>query len=73
MRFLDMFVERLDVQGIGFSRVKAAVEGRPAYHPGDLLELYLYGYLNRIGSSRCLERESQRNVEVMWLPFEPDP
>lgn len=67
VRFLDAFVDRLDLQAIGFSRVWAAVEGRPAYYPGDLLKLYLYGYLNRVRSSRCLERESQRNVEVMWL------
>ena len=67
VRFLDVFVDQLDLQAMGFRRVEAAVEGRPAYHPGDLLKLYLYGYLNRVRSSRCLERESQRNVEVMWL------
>jgi transposase len=67
VRFLDVFVDQLDLQALGFSHVKTAVEGRPPYHPGDLLKLYLYGYLNRVRSSRCLERESQRNVEVMWL------
>jgi len=67
VRFLDVFVDKLDLQAMGFRRVEAAVEGRPAYHPRDLLKLYLYGYLNRIRSSRCLERESQRNVEVMGL------
>lgn len=67
VRFLDAFVEQLNLQTLGFSRVEASVEGRPSYAPGDLLKLYLYGYLNRIRSSRCLERESQRNVEVMWL------
>lgn len=66
VRFLDAFVEQLNLQALGFSRVEAAVEGRPSYAPGDLLKLYLYGYLNRIRSSRCLEPESQRNVEVMW-------
>lgn len=67
VRFLDVFVDQLDLQAMGFSHVETAVEGRPPYHPGDLLKLYLYGYLNRVRSSRCLERESQRNVEVMWL------
>jgi transposase len=67
VRFLDVFVDQLDLQGMGFSHVETAAEGRPPYHPGDLLKLYLYGYLNRVRSSRCLERESQRNVEVMWL------
>jgi len=67
VRFIDAFVDQLDLQALGFQRVVAAVEGRPAYHPADLLKLYMYGYLNRIRSSRCLERESQRNLEVMWL------
>ena len=65
VRFIDAFVDQLDLQALGFQRVVAAVEGRPAYHPADLLKLYMYGYLNRIRSSRCLERESQRNLEVM--------
>jgi len=67
VRFIDVFVDQLDLQALGFERVVAAVEGRPAYHPADLLKLYVYGYLNRVRSSRCLERETQRNLEVMWL------
>jgi transposase len=67
VRFVDVFVDQLDLQAIGFQHSVAAVEGRPAYPPAALLKLYIYGYLNRIRSSRCLERESQRNVEVMWL------
>src|SRR5262245_40556832 len=67
VRFVDAFVDQLDLQALGFQHSVAAVEGRPAYPPAVLLKLYIYGYLNRIRSSRCLERESQRNVEVMWL------
>jgi transposase len=67
VRFLDAFVDQLDLQGLGFARVIPAETGRPAYPPGDLLKLYVYGYLNRLRSSRLLERETQRNVEVMWL------
>ncbi len=67
VRFIDAFVDHLDLQALGFKRAVAAPTGRPAYHPGDLLKLYLYGYLNRVRSSRLLERETQRNVEVMWL------
>lgn len=67
VRFIDAFVDQLDLQALGFQRVVAAIEGRPAYHPADLLKLYIYGYLNRVRSSRWLERETQRNVEVMWL------
>jgi len=67
VRFIDAFVDRLDLRALGFGRVIAADTGRPAYHPGGLLKLYLYGYVNRIRSSRQLERETQRNVEVMWL------
>jgi transposase len=66
-RFVDAFVDSLDLQALGFQRELAATEGRPAYQPGDLLKLYLYGYLNGVRSSRRLERETQRNVEVMWL------
>ena len=66
-RVIDAFVERLDLAGLGFEKAEPAATGRPAYHPGDLLRLYLYGYLNRVRSSRRLERECQRNVEVMWL------
>lgn len=67
VRFLDAFVDQLDLVALGFERAVANPLGRPAYAPGDLLKLYLYGYLNRIRSSRLLEREAQRNVEVMWL------
>lgn len=67
VRFIDAFVDQLDLQAIGFQHSVAAVEGRPAYHPADLLKLYIYGYLNRLRTSRCLERETHRNVEVMWL------
>jgi transposase len=67
VRFIDAFVDQLDLAALGFQRIIPADTGRPAYHPGDLLKLYVYGYLNRIRSSRLLEREAQRNVEVMWL------
>ena len=67
VRFIDAFVDQRDLHALGFTRAIAAPTGRPAYHPGDLLKLYIYGYLNRIRSSRLLERERQRNVEVMWL------
>jgi len=67
VRFIDAFVDQLDLQALGFPRAIASSLGRPAYHPADLLKLYIYGYLNRVRSSRLLEREAQRNVEVMWL------
>ena len=67
VRFLDAFVDQLDLQALGFARVIPAETGRPSYPPGDLLKLYVYGYLNRVRSSRLLERETQHNVEVMWL------
>src|SRR6266516_4856885 len=67
VRFIDACVDQLDLQTLGFSRAVASPLGRPAYHPGDLLKLSIYGYLNRVRSSRLLEREAQRNVEVMWL------
>jgi len=67
VRVIDVFVDELDMRELGFSRVDPQATGRPAYHPAMLLKLYVYGYLNRIQSSRRLERESQRNVEVMWL------
>src|SRR3954451_8782393 len=67
VRVVDAFVEELDLQSIGFDGVNPAATGRPAYHPAVLLKLYIYGYLNRIQSSRRLEREAQRNVELMWL------
>ena len=67
VRFLDAFVESLDLAALGFARTTPAATGRPGYHPGDLLRLYIYGYLHRIRSSRRLEQESQRNLELMWL------
>ena len=67
VRVVDVFVDELDLGELGFSGVEPAATGRPAYHPADLLKLYIYGYLNRIQSSRRLEREAQRNVELMWL------
>jgi len=67
VRVVDAFVDVLDLGGLGFGRVAPSATGRPAYHPGVLLKLYIYGYLNRVQSSRRLEREAGRNVEVMWL------
>ena len=67
VRVIDVFVEELDLQELGFVRAEPAVTGRPSYHPGVLLKIYLYGYLNRIQSSRRLEREAQRNIELIWL------
>ncbi|WP_430448715.1 IS1182 family transposase [Rhodophyticola sp.] len=67
VRVIDLFVEDLDLVGLGFERTSAARTGRPGYHPGVLLKLFIYGYLNRIPSSRRLEREAGRNVELMWL------
>ena len=67
VRVIDVFVDGLDMIGLGFGRSVPAVTGRPPYDPRDLLKLYLYGYLNEVRSSRRLERECCRNVEVMWL------
>ena len=67
VRVVDVFVDELDLGKLGFEGVEPAATGRPAYHPAVLLKLYIYGYLNRIQSSRRLEKESQRNVELMWL------
>ncbi|SEF35534.1 IS1182 family transposase [Variovorax sp. NFACC27] len=67
VRVVDAFVEELDLHALGFQGVEPAATGRPSYHPSVLLKLYIYGYLNRIQSSRRLEREAQRNVELMWL------
>src|SRR3569833_2409430 len=66
-RVVDVFVDELELGSMGFAGVEPAVTGRPAYHPAMLLKLYIYGYLNRVQSSRRLEREAQRNVELMWL------
>src|SRR6202011_1753122 len=67
VRVIDAFVDELDLAELGFSGVAPEVTGRPSYHPSVLLKLYIYGYLNRVQSSRRLEREAGRNVEVMWL------
>src|SRR5436309_15919236 len=66
-RVIDVFVDELDLAELGFSGVDPEVTGRPSYHPSVLLKLYIYGYLIRVQSSRRLEREAGRNVEVMWL------
>jgi transposase len=67
VRFIDAFVEGLDLAAAGFVRVAPQVTGRPGYAPKDLLKLYVYGYLNRVRSSRRLEAETHRNIEVIWL------
>ena len=67
VRVIDAWVGTLDMVKLGFTHAQSAATGRPAYDPADLLKLYLYGYLNRVRSSRSLERESARNVELMWL------
>src|SRR5512134_2037530 len=67
VRVIDAFVDELDLAELGFSGVDAEATGRPSYHPSVLLKLYIYGYLNRVQSSRRLEREAGRNFEVMWL------
>jgi transposase len=67
VRVIDAFVETLDLRDLGFARVDAEATGRPPYAPGDLLRLYIYGYMNQMRSSRRLEREAERNLEVMWL------
>src|SRR6201984_319181 len=67
VRAIDAFVEKLELSGLGFDGVAPEATGRPSYHPSGLLKLYIYGYLNRVQSSRRLEREAGRNVEVMWL------
>ena len=67
VRVIDAFADALDLAKLGFSGVEPAATGRPAYHPSVLLKLYIYGYLNRVQSSRRLEREAGRNLEVMWL------
>src|SRR6516164_5356756 len=67
VRAIDAFVDKLGLAGLGFDGVDPEATGRPSYHPSVLLKLYIYGYLNRVQSSRRLEREAGRNVEVMWL------
>jgi len=67
VRFVDAFVESLDLVELGFKHARPNQTGRPPYHPGDMFRLYLYGYLNKVNSSRLLEREAGRNIELMWL------
>jgi transposase len=67
IRAVDVFVDALELRDLGFDAVDPAATGRPAYHPSPMLKLYIYGYLNRVQSSRRLEREAGRNLEVMWL------
>jgi len=67
VRAIDVFVDELDLSELGFDGMQPEITGRPAYHPSTLLKIYIYGYLNRIQSSRRLERETQRNVELIWL------
>ena len=67
VRFIDAFVDGLDLEAAGFQRVRPNDKGRPGYDPADLLKLYIYGYLNRIRSSRRLETETHRNLEAIWL------
>ena len=67
VRFLDAFIDGLDLPALRFTHAVLEETGRPPYHPADLLKLYVYGYLNRIRSSRMLEREAQRNLEAIWL------
>ncbi len=71
VRFIDAFVDQLDLHALGFKRAVAAPTGRPAYHPGDLLKLYIYGYLNRVRSSRLLERATQRGGQVVTQEIDP--
>src|ERR1051325_3831619 len=67
VRVIELFIDELDLAALGFVGMMPAATGRPAYHPATLLKIYLYGYLNRVQSSRRLEREAQRNIELMWL------
>ena len=67
VRVVDVFVDELQLHKLGFDGAEPAATGRPSYHPAVMLKIYIYGYLNRVQSSRRLEREAQRNVELMWL------
>src|SRR5471030_660786 len=67
VRVIDAFVDGLDVTGLGFEHAKPTATGRPPYHPADLLKLFVDGYLNRVRSTRRLEAEAGRNLELMWL------
>jgi len=67
VRAIDVFVDELDLPALGFEGVVPETTGRPAYHPATMLKIYVYGYINQVQSSRRLERETARNVEMMWL------
>ena len=67
VRVIDAFVDTLNMKGLGFSKAETRITGRKPYHPGDLLKLYIYGYLNQTRSSRRLEKECHRNLELLWL------
>jgi transposase len=67
VRVIYVFVDELDLLSLGFEGVIPEATGRPSYHPATLLKLYIYGYLNQVSSSRRLERETQRNIELLWL------
>lgn len=67
MRVIDAFIDELDLVALGFTRAHPAATGRPGYHPAILLKIYLYGYLHRVPSSRRLEQEASRNLELIWL------
>jgi transposase len=71
VRVIDAFIDALDLRALGFDGVVPESTGRPSYHPTVLLKLYIYGYLNRVQSSRRLERDASRNVELMWLTGHP--
>ncbi|MEO9130381.1 MAG: transposase, partial [Sphingomonas sp.] len=67
VRAVEAFIDALDLKALGFAGITPAETGRPTYHPATMLKIYLYGYLNRVQSSRRLEREAGRNIELMWL------
>jgi len=67
VRFIDAYVDSLNLIELDFSYAETKETGRPPYNPGDMLKLYIYGYLNRVRSSRRLEKEAHRNIEVIWL------
>ena len=67
VQFIEAFVNKLDLKGMGFKYAEVKETGRPPYNPADMLKLYVYGYLNRIRSSRSLEKETKRNIELIWL------
>jgi transposase len=67
VRIIDVFVDELDLGSLGFESIEPALTGRPRYHPATLLKIYIYGYLNRVPSSRRMERETQRNIDLIWL------